>query len=238
MTEIALEDWAEGILEQIPDTPDDKEFRFSPDTLPDLPATLSCSDLVIQKSGLRTYNATWRVEHLSWYAHKETYARFALLLFASALKPSKCELRLSNQVSDLSTVFMDSADIRCFPDLFFAKFALQSFEYWPGKVSKHPWVDGFVSSVDSLPWFCLTNRDDYAMTDEQWNSRDVLKGFGGYSGHLNLATLLLDFGQPSNDQLEIELEGEGGFRGVGVQSPECSFYLPGHLAWPPVSRSL
>lgn len=236
MTEVTLEGWAEGLLDQIPDAPSNKEYRFSPDTLPNLPATLYCSNLVIQKDN-RTYNSNWRVDHLSWYAPKETYARFALLLLTTALKPSKCELRLSNEASHLSSVFLDSADIRCFPDLFFAKFTLQSFEYWPGTVSKHPWIDGYVSSIDSLPWFCLTNRDDCVITDEQWQSRDVLTGFGTYAGQLNLATLLLDFGQPSNDQLEIELEGEGGFRGVGVHSAECSFYLPGHLAWPPVVRN-
>jgi hypothetical protein len=44
--------------------------------------------------------------------------------------------------------------------------------------------------------------------------------------------MLLNFGSPENDIKEVVLEGEGGFRGVGIYSSEASFYLPGSLAWP------
>jgi len=36
---------------------------------------------------------------------------------------------------------------------------------------------------------------------------------------------------PHDDLDEIQLEGESGFRGVGISSAEVSLFLPGHLAW-------
>lgn len=46
-----------------------------------------------------------------------------------------------------------------------------------------------------------------------------------------LAALLLNLSLAHNEQDEIELKGESGFRGVGIGSAEVQLFLPGHLYW-------
>jgi hypothetical protein len=48
---------------------------------------------------------------------------------------------------------------------------------------------------------------------------------------IRLAELLLDAGRPDNRVEEYELEGEGGFRGVGLHSAEAYLSLPGSGGW-------
>ena len=43
--------------------------------------------------------------------------------------------------------------------------------------------------------------------------------------------LLLKLGHAENHCLEVDLEVEGGFRGVGPLSAEARFWLPGSFGW-------
>jgi hypothetical protein len=108
-----------------------------------------------------------------------------------------------------------------------------SFSVFPGRVERHPWSYRREDAL-SLPTLRITNLKDVIVTEEQWAQRDTVIGFGNDDGNVSLTDLLLKFGAPQNTETdEIELEGEGGFRGVGWHSAEASFYLPGSLAWPP-----
>ncbi len=71
----------------------------------------------------------------------------------------------------------------------------------------------------------------FANTDEEWNKRDTVKIFGRDTGMVLFAELLLNAALPQNDEDEYELEGEGGFRGVGINSAEVKMFLPGHIFW-------
>jgi hypothetical protein len=72
----------------------------------------------------------------------------------------------------------------------------------------------------------------FVVSEGDWANRDTVMGFGNDDVSVRLADLLLNFGSPQNEINEVVLEGEGGFRGVGVHSAEAAFYLPGSLAWP------
>ncbi len=48
---------------------------------------------------------------------------------------------------------------------------------------------------------------------------------------VQFAELLLNLSLSQNAQDEFELEGESGFRGVGISSAEVRLILPNNLAW-------
>ena len=96
-------------------------------------------------------------------------------------------------------------------------------------MGKHPFDD--CADPRELPCFGLTNREDFLLTEEHWKGRDAVHGFGTDHGRALFAELLLNAGRPESSTDEYELEGEGGFRGVGIQSAEVRLYLPGHLFW-------
>jgi hypothetical protein len=60
-------------------------------------------------------------------------------------------------------------------------------------------------------------------------SRDVCVGFGCSVASALFAELLLNASMAANDELEFELEGEQGVRGVGPGSAEITLWLPGGL---------
>jgi hypothetical protein len=77
----------------------------------------------------------------------------------------------------------------------------------------------------------LAYLEGFAYTDEEWNKRDTVKIFGKDTGMVLFAELLLNAALPQNEEDEYELEGEGGFRGVGINSAEVKLFLPGHIFW-------
>lgn len=93
-------------------------------------------------------------------------------------------------------------------------------------VQKHPW--DFPFPEHHYPWLALSNDADHCHTDEDWARRDLVRGFGSAIGVAKLAQLLLDLSRKSNETTEVELECEGGFRGVAALSAEIRFWLPGN----------
>ena len=62
---------------------------------------------------------------------------------------------------------------------------------------------------------------EFVVSEADWASRDTVLGFGNDDANIRLADLLLSLGY--SDQREIVLEGEGGNRGVGINSAEAVF---------------
>lgn len=61
--------------------------------------------------------------------------------------------------------------------------------------------------------------------------RDLVIVCGSDRALVRLAELLLNADRPDNPVVEYQLEGEGGFRGVGIHSAEVQFFLPESLGW-------
>lgn len=55
--------------------------------------------------------------------------------------------------------------------------------------------------------------------------------FGIDEASVRLAQLCLNVGLPANPVTEYRLEGEGGYRGVGIHSAEVRLFLPGSAGW-------
>jgi hypothetical protein len=60
---------------------------------------------------------------------------------------------------------------------------------------------------------------------------DTVVGFGNAVGSAMLGELLLNASLESNAVDELNLEGEPGYRGVGVASSELHIWLPGNLGY-------
>jgi len=104
------------------------------------------------------------------------------------------------------------------------------FHYSMSEIAKHPWT-AYPPAPDELPWFKLTNAEDFVVTDEHWATRDRLHGFGSALGSARFARLLLDLSRPANGTFEVALECEAGFRGVAPASAEVRLWLPGGDFW-------
>src|SRR5205085_11867307 len=106
------------------------------------------------------------------------------------------------------------------------------FVYYPEVPQRHPFYTcGHKISPIDLPCFGLTNKEDFLINEAHRRNRDVVIIHGTDKGLVNFAELLLNVGGDSNQDAEFILEGEGGFRGVGIHSAEVSLHLPGSLAW-------
>ncbi|MDE2290985.1 MAG: hypothetical protein KGL53_02785 [Elusimicrobia bacterium] len=209
----------------------DAGFLFTPRSFPRVPVRLSTDRLVVIKGLHEYHDRTWRVDRLQLYADKKTFRRLALLVLGVVLRAvPKVTLELSNPGSDVKRLILRSEWARHArePRGFGAR--PDHFQYWPAEPLRHPWLVPAVG-VAELPLFHLTNAAEAVFTEQDYQGRDTLSGFGADAAAVRLAGLLLDLSRPMNKMDEVELEGEGGFRGVAEQSSEAVLRLPGSFGW-------
>lgn len=210
-------------------TDERQQFSFTAQTFPQLLGTLETDQLVIRK-GHADYN-DYRVDRLEFFAEKATYQQFGLLVLSVVFHPggSRVRLKLIDPTSTVKNLIIEYEG-KTYRD-FTYRTKPDEFVFVPGRIDKYPWTSQHRHLFD-LPTFRLTNLQQCIVTESDRSGRDTIKGFGSDDASVSLAELLLRMGSPNNRTNEVVLEGEGGFRGVGVHSAEASFYLPGSLAWP------
>jgi len=219
------------LASQLPSRTDGNEsITLSSENLP-LPSFEMASENLYIVKVKHNYNNWFETDLLWFYARKETYRYLGLLILSVVFhqEASEVKVRLNHSYSEIKRLIVEYAP-RSINNLT-AGYHTQpfAFEYYPQLPAKHPF-DRCVSPKD-LPCFDLSNSTDLNFTDEDWKQRDTVKIFGSDVGLVTFAELLLNFSVPHNEQDEIQLEGESGFRGVGISSAEVSLFLPGHLAW-------
>lgn len=202
-------------------------FRFSAASAPDLPTSLRTDALVVTKS-FRVYNGCWRADCLDVFASKATLRGLGLVVLAALFLPAETtvEIELTHPASEVRLLRV------CAParerDLVTSA---ESFDYWPTVRSRHPW-DGQHPDPSDLPSFQLTSADETGgVSEEDWRHRDTVVGFGNALATARLGSLLLDLGVPESRTDEVHLEGENGFRGVGLLSAEVRLWVPGSFGW-------
>jgi len=212
-----------------------QESTFSSGEFTQVPDYLETHQLVIKK-GHHDYEGASRVDALHFFAQNQTYQHLGLLILSVVFRSggSRTHLVLTDPESTVRNLIVEykgftqrGFEYRTRPDHFF---------FFPGKVEKHPWMHQHID-LFNLPTFRLTNLKEFVVTEDDWDQRDTVTGFGNDDASVRLADMLLKLGSPSNETNEVVLEGEGGFRGVGIHSAEASFYLPGSLAWSPSTLS-
>ncbi len=231
MSNCDLEKIFGGLAEQLPlATNGNESFTFTIENLPVLPSVLETQNLYIKRSQC-TYNDSCRYDSVHLNAHKETYRFLGLLILSAVFHPqsSNVLVKLNHPESDITNLAIEFPH-SVFPNLpsgYHTKpFA---FKYYPMISWKHPF-DKCVNP-ENLPCFSLSYMEGFLNTDEEWNKRDTVKIFGRDTGMVLFAELLLNAALPQNEEDEYSLEGENGFRGVGINSAEVKMFLPGHIFW-------
>ncbi|MEM8529736.1 MAG: hypothetical protein AAGF95_02780 [Chloroflexota bacterium] len=229
-----LQDVYIKLAREVPEKLDgNEEMAFSRDNLPKPPVELDTDRLVIHKT-YHAYNFCFRVDMLKFYAQKEVYRMLGLLTLSVVFhpEPTRVILRLTHPASDIKRIMIEYAH-NDRPNRNYPGYSTvpSCFYYSPTPTSRHPWSQDWFDP-DDLPCFWLTNHEDMVIDEEQWKNRDTILGFGTDEAHIQLADLLLNASSGYNTIDEYELEGEGGFRGVGRLSAEVTLLLPGSFGWP------
>ena len=207
-----------------------KSFVFTSETFSELPGQLETDQLVIRKTNL-IYEGS-KVDRLQFFAARPTYRELGLVILSVVFRPrgSRVHLVLANPSSHIKNLIVEYRGNT--PRVSGHQTLPWKFSFSPERIETHPWSRQNLNDLFGLPRFTVTNLKEFVVTEEQWAGRDTVMGFGNDDASVRLAALLLNFGSPGNETTEVVLEGEGGFRGVGIRSAEAAFYLPGSLAWP------
>jgi len=205
----------------------DESIVFTPSDFPPLPESLGCDDLVI-KHGFHDYD-TWRVDYPQWSGSREGFAALGLAIVGvMLLRHESVTVYLTSSHSEIRSLTIlqppaldHGTGLEVLPT---------RFHYSMSEIARHPWT-AYPPAPDELPWFKLTNAEDFVVTDQHRATRDRLHGFGGAPGSARFARLLLDLSRPANRIFEVALECEAGFRGVAPASAEVRLWLPGGDYW-------
>jgi hypothetical protein len=203
-------------------------FAFSAESFRAIPELLESDQLVITKSH-HDYDGS-RVDRLNFCADKATYQNLGLLVLSVVFRPggSRIRLILTNPSGIVKNLVVEYSGLTRRVSEHLTR--PERFLFHPQKIDTHPWAGQSVSDLLGLPRFTLTNLKEFVVTEEDRADRNTVKGFGNDDASVRLAGLLLNIGSAENETSEVVLEGEGGFRGVGLHSAEASFYLPDRWA--------
>lgn len=208
----------------------DAGITLSESNLPQPPKNLETNALVIRKTN-RFYNGSFRVDALDFFANKESYAHFGLLIMAAVFwpEPFRIQLNLTNSASDIRFIILEYCHAPEYPISGYHT-RPHLFRYFPKAVDKYPWVDLNLARYE-FPLFRLTNINDWLSQDEDWECRDTIIGLGGDRGSARFAELMLDTSRPDGEYDEIHLECDAGFCGINTCSAEAHIWLPGSFGW-------
>lgn len=230
MKQCDLETVYSALASQLPSRTDGNEsITLSSANLPLPPSAMATDNLYILKAD-HVYNDWFKVDQLWFFARKETYRYLGLLILSAVFhRISEIKIKVNHPHSEIKKLIV-KYDFRNLDDLTAGYYTRPfAFEYYPQFPDKHPF-DRCVSPKD-LPCFELSGSANSGIAGDDWKRRDTVKIFGNDVGIVLFAELLLNFSVPHNEQDELQLESESGFRGIGVGSAEVQLFLPGHLAW-------
>lgn len=215
----------------ISDIPSDENIIFFSDNLISLPDHLFTDKMYIKKVK-QAYDSYYRADALWFYAYRNIYRKLGLLILSVIFneKQARLSLHLTHELSQIKRIIIEFDHKTLSEVLPGYTTRPYAFNYAPQTIQKYPWRTQNIEPSD-LPCFLLTNSEQNVITDQDWESRDTILGFGTDVASVRFAELLLNLSSPQNTNDEYVLEGEGAYRGVGIHSAEARLFLPGHLAW-------
>jgi hypothetical protein len=204
---------------------------FTAHTLPAAPKTLKTDRLIVKKSR-HGYGGSYRVDLVQMYASQRTFRLLGVWMLSVVFHPNirRSQLALTHNGSDIVRIICKSCSGNPWEQGIFGFSSLPSqFRYMRSPLSRHPFAESRPEVAD-LPLVALTNAIDMIVTEDDYQNRDTIIGFGTSRGTVRFAALLMDLGDPENSGQEVDLECECGFRGVTSGSAEV------HLVTPPTER--
>lgn len=207
-----------------------ESFTLTSETLPILPSEIETQNLYIKKRS-HIYDSSFKIDSIGFNARKETYRYLGLIILATVFHSQTSEIvvKLNHPESDILNLIIEYKHYDLanpYPGYYTKPLY---FEYYPALSWKHPF--GKCIDPEHLPCFSLTNMKDFHNSQDDWKNQDTVRIFGSDKGMVRFSELLLNAALPQNEEDEYQLEGEGGFRGVGINSAEATLLLPGHIFW-------
>jgi hypothetical protein len=208
-----------------------------------LPKVLGKDDLIIDKNNLpvfdeitfdttqiaiknswHTYNDFYKIQYFQVSATPEYYQILGLTIFCAVLQNKTITINLTNPHSFIKKIVVGYD----YKNLVGLTEKPVSYHHYSNKLSgNNPY---FGLDYTYFPGVFLTSDND-ADTEEAWAGRDTLL-FGQSSKALtHLAEVLLDFGNPNNQQPDLVFEGHAGNCNLLPMSCEIRFWLPDSLGW-------
>lgn len=210
-----------------------KVITFSASVLP-APAETMRTDLLICRKTHHHYGDAARVDLVQLYAGHRTCQLLGLWILSMVFheQPVRSALSLGHEASTIKTVICDFKHGGTFwgEDINGYDLAPVRYRHFLSRPRRHPWTYDNVP-VRDLPDVLLTNESELLLTEEDYQQRDTLIGFGNDRGAVRFGALLLDVGAAEDEPKEVDLEGELGFRGVAPGSPEIHIVTPGTGRW-------
>jgi hypothetical protein len=207
------------------------EIVLDSSSIPRLPERLR-TDRILLRRAVHSYGTGYRVDSIHLFAGPRVLRLLGLAVLSRLFHPDPTTITIesTHPDSEIRTLVLQLSadDLQGNPIGY--SWSPASFRYWPSEISKHPWLDDDATPWD-LPLLYLTNEEDLVVSNEQWQSRDSIRGLGTDRGFVRFADLCLNAGCPWNEVREFELEGEPGFRGVAPTSAEVRIFLPGSDHW-------
>jgi hypothetical protein len=201
-----------------------RPFSFSSASFPSCPDRVETDQLIMTKTTCE-YGSGYRTDRIIFRARAETFQELGLLILAVVFRPGghQTQVVLNHPRSSIKNLIVMYSGLTARPSGHKTK--PDYFLFSPGKIEKYPWKCWGTQywPLSSLPTFTLTNVKEFAASEADWASRDTVKGFGDDDANVRLADLLLNIGY--SHETEIVLEGEGGNRGVGINSAEAVFQV-------------
>jgi hypothetical protein len=208
---------------------EDQCFTIRAGVVPEPSPEMRTDRIVIEKS-YSNYNSVFRRDRLFFHADKASYCNLALLTAAVLFRfeGQSVTLHLDHPASNIRRLVVRPNR----PDLDAAGYqtAPLVLNYYPEAADKHPWAFPHIDPY-TLPAFLLTNTEEMLRSEAEWERRDVVIGFGRDAATARLVELLFNMSREASTTNEVELEGEGGFRGVAPFSCDATFLLPGAFGW-------
>jgi len=225
---IRLEDHFSQTAAQLPKEPE-TSLTLCAANCPALPDELETDKLLVRASPLgRNYGDSARYDLLDFFAEKPTYRALGLMLFSGLFHGNPLvTLHLRHADARVTKLVMKrSVSEASNPGVSELVLIPASYGYWPEELkSRDPLHRSQRADHDDLPWMELTNEHLMCVTDEEFNNRSVVHGFGNPMRTATLAALLLDIGLPGTTQTEFHLEGPSGNQSVAIGSAEARLWV-------------
>lgn len=202
---------------------DEFETLFDVTSFPELHDEYFVDNLVLRKSGLTS--GTFRIDGIDWIGRKPVFQSLGLVTLASIFHSKSVCIHLTHPETQVKKLMLELDFKFRLHEISGAFVSLQKFEYWPEQAFRERF-DEFDNKY-AYPHFRLSNADDFCISDEDWEKRDVVRGFGSLEGLAYMAQFLLDVSRPSSEHGEYVFETEGLFRRVAPMSHMARFFVEG-----------
>jgi hypothetical protein len=219
-------------LPVVRDANDYRPVVLSAENLPCPPSTLHTDRLWWRNPGLWCYDE-FPIPIVSLCLDKPTARHLGLLILAVLMHPYPQTTEVVSNHPATQIQYLRVRYEHPSPEEHWGLASVpEFFVYVSSLPMRHPWTE---SPVSEMPTVTLTNQAEITGTFDRMTI-DTVVGFGNAEGSAQLAQLFLDAGLQNNEVDEFKLEGEPGFRGVGVASAELAIWLPGSSGYCPSDR--